>query len=73
LCAQSQPVVADSGRESKDVNSVGPGSAMTQGLSTPDSAAVLTVEQLQTQKKQIAESQKLSEDRRSASTENAGR
>jgi len=56
LYAQSQPDAAQNAPESQDSNSVAPGPAASTAVSVP------TAEQLQARKKQITESQELSED-----------
>ncbi|MBL7187058.1 MAG: mechanosensitive ion channel [Phycisphaerae bacterium] len=62
LSGQSRPDAAPSASESQDVNLPGLSATVTQSPATADAGATLTVKQLQTQKKQIAESQELSED-----------
>ncbi|MFH1716592.1 MAG: mechanosensitive ion channel domain-containing protein [Planctomycetota bacterium] len=62
LCAQAQPDAAQSTRESQDTNSVTPAPPAAASPATSDAGAALTVERLQAKKKQVAESQELSED-----------
>ena len=62
LSGQSRPDAAPSASESQDVNLPGSGATVMQSPATADAGVALTVEQLQTQKKQIAQSQELSED-----------
>ena len=63
LLGQSGQDAVPGARQSQDVNSPGASPTATQTpAAAPDAGAALTVEQVQTQKKQIAESQELSED-----------
>ncbi|MEJ2705579.1 MAG: hypothetical protein P8Z79_24330, partial [Sedimentisphaerales bacterium] len=71
--ALSAPLVAqpeaDGAPSESDVNSVGPGLPATEKPAISGPEAVLTVEQLQAKKKQIAESQQLAEDVKAKITE----
>jgi len=69
LRSQNQPDPAASNRESQDSNSVVPASPVAATPAVSDTAAALTVEKFETQKKQVAESQKLSEDVKTKLTE----
>ncbi|UCC97931.1 MAG: mechanosensitive ion channel [Phycisphaerales bacterium] len=67
--AQSQPEGAPTVREGLDANSVDSAAPVPQGASVTDAAAQLTVEKLEGKKKQIAESQELSDEVKVRTTE----